>query len=597
MTTRRPFTPKGSSEKQAVLSNRHHNIPLYASIGEIIDNSIEWGAADIRIFLDWKETNPDQPKKIVLIDNGVGMDSNTLSNSLVAGFHEDEIHDGPKIGKFGVGCTYAFLSNCRKAEVYSKQKDGEWNYAVFDIDSPDLENPAKDLPPDSILRNPPEEYKDIWSKLKSGTVTVWSKFDRGHVEIDEDEIPFWISRAYRKFIGEKIVNCKQNKKDEWESVIEDNKNVIKIYYNKELLKAYDPLYAIPYREKDKEGGTLLHPLVFSYTNSNGNKGNIIVQFGLSPEEWRLYSDVSDKSSAKDPINSNERYIRGASSKYSSLTDSRKISILRNAREVSWLHDGWLYGRIEDIDRWWGIEIIYDDVLDEVFNVKNVKYQVGLTPEIRKKLREEILSTVHEMRARISDLFILNRNEIKKEKIEKQKKEKEETGNPIGDLIDENDLENVGDTKDETIKEFLEKQIENDGERKKLYETLAERKFAIHTNYEKRIPKDTNLLFEFHSEGGQVLMEKYMNHPWFIELENIRKDMEGLINSGEGVSIEDIENQYHEIEIMWNIFLQTLVISLATLVPNDIQQKYLDKLLSRWGLLMSEYIEKNKNLSQ
>src|SRR5262245_9609479 len=108
---RRPFTPKGGSEKQAVESNRHHNIPLYASIGEIIDNSIEWGARNIHVFIDWKDDPNTQPNRIAFIDDGVGMSPEKLSNSLVTGYHEHGDDPDKRIGRFGVGCTFAFLAN------------------------------------------------------------------------------------------------------------------------------------------------------------------------------------------------------------------------------------------------------------------------------------------------------------------------------------------------------------------------------------------------------------------------------------------------------------------------------------------------------
>ena len=72
MSIRRPFTPTGGSEKNAVLSNRYHNIPLYASIGEIIDNSIEWNANKIWIYCEWNKkqsTNQiDQPLTLAFIE-------------------------------------------------------------------------------------------------------------------------------------------------------------------------------------------------------------------------------------------------------------------------------------------------------------------------------------------------------------------------------------------------------------------------------------------------------------------------------------------------------------------------------------------------
>ena len=50
MSRRRPFTPKEGSEENAIIAERSQNIPLYASIGEIIDNSIEWESTENKNF-------------------------------------------------------------------------------------------------------------------------------------------------------------------------------------------------------------------------------------------------------------------------------------------------------------------------------------------------------------------------------------------------------------------------------------------------------------------------------------------------------------------------------------------------------------------
>ena len=588
MAVRRPFTPKGSSERHAVESSRHHNIPLYACIGEIIDNSIEWGADTIRVFVSWKREPDSRPNSVVFVDNGEGMEPGKLANSLVTGFHEQSARADRLIGRFGVGCDYAFLANCRRADVYSKVAGGEWHHTVFDLDAKALDDPTKDYPPDARLKSPPKSLEDHWKRLKSGTITIWKKFDLGHVESEQDEIPFWISRAYRKFIGKNVVAC-QRKAKEWEANVVKNPKPIKIYYNNELLRPYDPLYAIPYRKGDR-GGTLLKPIVMDYPSSDGTTiGQVRILFGLSPAAWRK----ERKTSAEDPVNLNERFIRGGKQNAWPVGDSRKWSIVRNNREVSWLHDPYLYGRAEDVDRWWGMEIQYDSELDDVFNVQNVKYQVGLSREFRRKLKSEIDSTIRTLRTELSDLFEKTKNEKKKKR---KKEEEDENEDPFTELLDDDDLEDVGDT-DETPNEFLVKLKANAEERKRIMEALSDRKFVEEEDLTRRVPKDTNLMFEYHAKAGEVLMTKYANHPWFRKMESLEKGIEEKVSEGGEIDLAFLEEQHHEIRILWRILLNTLVISLATVSPNEVQQKIIDKVLSRWGKLALEKTEKREDMEE
>ena len=572
--------------KNAVLSSRHQNIPLHAAMGEIIDNSIEWKATEIKIFLDWK-TDPhpvygEQPKKIVFIDDGIGMNKEKLCKSLVIGFHDVNNSTKNIISRFGVGCSYAFLTNCKKAEVYSKEEGGDWYCTDFDIDSLDFDSDdLNDLPPTkSKLKEPPEEHKEIWSNLKSGTITVWTKFDRGHVEKSRDEIPFWISRAFRKFIGEKVVNCKIPEK---KSLIEENNNPIKIYYNNQLLKAYDPLYAIPYREEDKQGGELYKPIVIRYPKSDSSgMSELIVQIGLSPENWRQ----TYKKSADSPMNTDERYIRGGGADYPTITDSRKVSIIRNGREVSWLHDGYLFGRLNDLDRWFGVEILYNSELDDIFNIQNVKHQVGLSGELRSKIREEIKPTVLGIRKKIENVLENDKNQTK------QTKQDEEKDSGLTFEVDTEDLKGAQDTEEEP-NEFLKRQNLNAQERKKILEELSEREFKSIEDFMKRVPMDTSLMFEYVSKGSEILMYKYMNHPWFKRMKEIEDDMTSYVETTDDISSDELEEYYHEIRVLWEIMLTTFTISIATLSPNRVEQAMINKLLSKWGSLSMKYVEKRK----
>ncbi len=583
MSRRRPFTPKAGSEKKAVESNRDLHIPLHGAVGEIIDNSIEWGAKNIHLLIKWKErarsNSPFKPDSMIFIDDGVGMSKEKIPDSLVVGYHEDSEIDN-KIGKYGVGSVYAFLSLCRKSEIYSKKKNENWYYSSFDLDSKLLDDTESDYPLDAIEKNPPEFLKKYWEKLESGTIVIWSKMDRG--EIDREEtLKIWLGRAYRKFIGEKVVFTDPNN---YKSNIIENPNPINLYYNDKKIKAYDPLYVIPFRDEDKIGGRLYEPLIIKMEKPDSSGiGEIIINIGVSPENWRLYKNTS----ATDPINQNERFILGGGSNSNEIIDSRKISILRNNREVSWLHDSNLFGRYDPLDRWWGMEISYNSDMDEIFNVENVKHRLKLSTDLRNKIKEELYTTIEGIRKEISRVMDLNEN------TEKEKRREEEKENNFEVSFSEDELEEVKDT-EVSIKEHLEKELIKKKDINKELNELNNRKFVVKEDFKKRIPLDTNAMFEYQAELGEIYMTKYMNHPWFSKFEELEEQLNNYIQNSDKIDSKKLNEYFHEQRLLWEILFRTLVVSLATIPSNSREEKkFVQTFLSKWGSLSSKKVEERE----
>ena len=99
-----------------------------------------------------------------------------------------------------------------------------------------------------IQENPPAENKALWENLDSGTYVKWSNFDKKSAEVNGDEqLIWWLQRAFRNFIGDKIVEG--NLVDggaRIERTIIDNPNQRNIIFNGDTLEAYDPLrYSLP----------------------------------------------------------------------------------------------------------------------------------------------------------------------------------------------------------------------------------------------------------------------------------------------------------------------------------------------------------------
>jgi hypothetical protein len=100
----------------------------YASILDLIDNSIDAGASEISVSIS--ENKGDII--IELRDNGSGMDLETLSEALRLGSETDRLSDD--LGKFGMGLVTASIGLSRKVEVFTKEQDSPCVAGGFDLD-------------------------------------------------------------------------------------------------------------------------------------------------------------------------------------------------------------------------------------------------------------------------------------------------------------------------------------------------------------------------------------------------------------------------------------------------------------------------------
>ncbi len=124
MTNYNLFGGRGSAE--AIRSTGYNSTAN--AIGEIVDNSIQANASTIRIIVDVKkgyrsvtsERETQIIQRIGILDNGCGMDDDTLRKALIfgEGTHFEEKHG---LGKFGVGLPQASLSQGSILSVWTWQ--------------------------------------------------------------------------------------------------------------------------------------------------------------------------------------------------------------------------------------------------------------------------------------------------------------------------------------------------------------------------------------------------------------------------------------------------------------------------------------------
>lgn len=376
-------------------SLRYNDYDAENGLGEIVDNSVEAGAAHISVMVkvekvrkpDRKRT-ADQITEIAVSDDGYGMSQSTLHRCLALG----ESIRGSRtrksgIGRFGVGMTLGSISLARRIEVYSRTRaDEEFLYTFIDLD--DIQQGNLIHIPDPVVQTPPQNYSTLLNTT-SGTIVILKKCDRIEGNIDFSN---YLGRTYRKFI---------------ERGIQITLNGAKVYL-------HDPLYmASPTIFDDqrlKAEGTI-EPKATSLgefripreiPGTDGKTADIIIRMSLLPEEWRRSKGSGgSKESDKRKINKNEG-----------------VSILRADREVLYSTVPYITGkkgeaRALEIDRWWGCEISFPPELDNDFQIRYIKRGAEPTTALKDQIRDAIGDVVQTARKMVQEFWNTNESEENK----------------------------------------------------------------------------------------------------------------------------------------------------------------------------------------
>jgi hypothetical protein len=153
-------------------SLRSTGYSLESAIADIIDNSISAGSKQISV-----RYSPQDNPYIAILDNGVGMTPNELTEAMRHGNRDPgEIRSETDLGRFGLGLKTASLSQCRKLTVISL-KENQLSARCWDINLI-----AKRA--DWVLYIPGEneiESLPLISELNAqgrGTIVLWQELDR-----------------------------------------------------------------------------------------------------------------------------------------------------------------------------------------------------------------------------------------------------------------------------------------------------------------------------------------------------------------------------------------------------------------------------------
>ena len=112
----RENTPNASKLMESLRYSGYDN---NIAIADLVDNSLDANATNIGVNINF---DSKKEVSIIIIDDGVGMDEETLGQALRLGSitHRNIESD---LGRFGLGMVTASISIAKRIEVYTKQKD------------------------------------------------------------------------------------------------------------------------------------------------------------------------------------------------------------------------------------------------------------------------------------------------------------------------------------------------------------------------------------------------------------------------------------------------------------------------------------------
>jgi len=369
-----------------IQSLRKSDFDCYSAYGEVVDNSIQAEAKNIKIEFDSisRGTGRNQKEiidKITFGDDGKGMNIQELENCLTLGY-STRFNERDGIGRFGVGLTLAALHECTHIKVFSKTKDSDWYSVYVEValkpdGGPDPEN-QKDISKPK-KEDIPKEFKKLVGD-KSGTLVIWSNNDTNEIRASEvvEETKIWAGRTYRKFI--------------WKN--------INLLINGEEIHAIDPLYVkttktrFPKDPKAFEYQTinLSWPIDEVNLASNKKESNIKIRTSLLPNKFRY-----------------KRFLGGGEEAKKRFIDRNEgISILRNDREVfygippNWPRGGVSFSDNTDKNRWWGCEISFEAIMDKSFTVKNIKRGAVPVSSLKQAINDKIKGIVKQAIETVDD---------------------------------------------------------------------------------------------------------------------------------------------------------------------------------------------------
>ena len=372
-----------------------------SAVCEHVDNSLEAGASEIRVYFRQSGKQPNQRIDVLVWDNGKGMQPNVLKVAMAFG-GSLRFDNRSGIGRYGMGMKAAALNIARSIDVYSWQEPGAYYSMTLDVEEIGRDrNNMISLPDPRLTDSLPSEIVNVFTKPmgfpkppaadelfagdaedlaerlgESGTIVYMPKCDRLSFRTDRGLAEHALSemgRVYRRFLDKGV----------------------KLYVNNRRVEAFDPTYwmqSARHAKVEGIGETRSH-LVDSWTiqvpieQGSPNTTEMRVKLFLLPVlSW-----------AKLPRATLKNALR--------VFDDHTVSYIRNGREVDIGSEPKLQIRKHQTLAWMRVEIEFSAELDEAFGVAANKQGVRLKEYAAEAILESsegrFQKTITDMRKQIA----------------------------------------------------------------------------------------------------------------------------------------------------------------------------------------------------
>lgn len=328
------------------------------ALAELIDNAVQANATVVEVLcVEKRELVSTRERRrlhrIAVLDNGNGMDSQTLRKALQFG-NGTRLDDRSGIGRFGMGLPNASISQTRRVQVWSWQ-NGPDNAIRSYIDLDEIARGSMRDVPEPLHEPVPDEWRNISGDLgRSGTLVVWSNLDlerltwksASHTLLNTERV---VGRIYRQFIMDGSVQVRLFAKEHGnETPIHDRT----ANFDDPLYLTPSPTMPAPFNSKPMFEHAFDEPQDIEY---EGTVHTVMVRYAVASPDTVTEAGTQDRGQTK--------YGRHAAGNVG-------VSVLRAGREIM-LDHGWCIG-YDPRERWWGAQVEFPPALDELFGVTNNK---------------------------------------------------------------------------------------------------------------------------------------------------------------------------------------------------------------------------------
>jgi hypothetical protein len=339
-------------------SMRSMGYTFESAMSDLIDNSITAKAKNIYI-----ETFVDEGIfKLVVLDDGLGMDKETLFDAMKYGSKENvKTRNKNDLGKFGLGLKTASISQCKKFTVITKQKS-EINNLCWDIDEINKSNNWTILSFDNSSFKSNDFFKRLSDK-KSGTAVIWENFDiiqkKDGYNIEESIADYLVkTKEHLSLIYHRFLTGSFNKLNDF--------NKVNIFINNVKVEGIDP-----FLEKHKK------------TN---HRKEIEIPISSAQEKHIVYAKPYVLPFIKDISEIDFKQLGGKKK----FIEEHGFYIYRNERLIIW---GTWYNlqKVDGFTKNVRIKVDIPNSLDHYWSI-DVKKQNAILPSI---IRKNLVSKIEE----------------------------------------------------------------------------------------------------------------------------------------------------------------------------------------------------------